>query len=45
MYLRRVAEQELSLEQLYEKVKRLGGECRCKACFECLEQAGCPTRY
>ena len=45
MYLRPTTEQDLPLLQLYERVRELGEQCRCKACFQCLKRAGCPTRY
>ena len=32
MYLRPMTVQELSLEELYDRVSRLAGQCRCKAC-------------
>lgn len=44
MYLRPITEQERPLLQLYERVRELGMQCRCKACFQCLKGAGCPTR-
>ena len=41
MYLRPVAAQELSIEELHDRVSELARQCRCTACFECLRRAGC----
>lgn len=43
MYVRPSSEPELSHTQLYDRVRTLAGQCRCKACFECLRRAGTLT--
>ena len=41
MYLRPTdCAQEMSIRQLFSRTSRLAKQCRCKACFECLKQAG-----
>ena len=41
MYLRPVKGHDLSIAELYDTLSELAGQCRCKACFECLRRAGC----
>ena len=43
MYLRPATAQELSIQELHDRVSKLARQCRCRACFECLERAGCLT--
>ena len=45
MYLRPSLEPELSYKQLYERVRLLAEQCRCRACFECSRRAGTLTKY
>ena len=40
MYVRPITSQELPFEELYAKINRLVGQCRCGACFKCLREAG-----
>ena len=40
MYLRPIAEQDMSIEELHDRTSALARQCRCNACFECLRQAG-----
>ena len=41
MYVRPSTAWEVSFKVLYDMVGRLVGQCRCGACFGCLERAGC----
>ncbi len=43
MYVRPDTAQEPSFKELYDKVSKLAGQCKCKACFDCLRRAGSLT--
>ncbi len=41
LYVRPITAQELSTDELHDRVSKLARQCRCMACFECLRLAGC----